>query len=74
EVKAGLFDASTSLSIDPEQSRRIDKGLNKPVLNYIYGLGGRGVKLEDIESIYNDLASAVKGKAMPKVVYQGVRE
>ncbi|MFA4982202.1 MAG: pyruvate ferredoxin oxidoreductase [Candidatus Omnitrophota bacterium] len=74
EVKAGLFDASTSLSIDPEQSRRIDKGLNKPVLNYIYGLGGREVKLEDIESIYNDLASAVKGKAMPKVVYQGVRE
>ncbi|MDD5422767.1 MAG: pyruvate ferredoxin oxidoreductase, partial [Candidatus Omnitrophica bacterium] len=48
EVKAGLFDASTSLSIDPEQSRRIDKGLNKPVLNYIYGLGGREVKLEDI--------------------------
>ncbi|MCX5679180.1 MAG: pyruvate ferredoxin oxidoreductase, partial [Candidatus Omnitrophica bacterium] len=32
-----------------------DKGLNKTILNYIYGLGGRDIKMEEIESIYNDL-------------------
>ena len=58
EVKAALF----------------DKGLNKIVLNYIYGLGGREIRLDEIEGIYNELVEAVKGKAKDKVVYLGVRE
>ena len=58
EVKAALF----------------DKGLNKILLNYIYGLGGREIKLEDLESVYNDLFEAVKGKSKDKINYLGVRE
>ena len=51
-----------------------DKGLNKPVLNYIYGLGGREIGLEDIDSVYKDLFEAVKGKTKDKITYLGVRE
>jgi len=50
-----------------------DKGLNKPVLNYIYGLGGREIKLDEIESIYKDLGDASKVKKN-SVIYLGVRE
>ncbi len=58
EIKAALF----------------DKGLNKITLNYIYGLGGREIKPEEIEGIYNDLFEAMKGKAKDKVTYLSVRE
>jgi len=62
EIKAALFDASAS------------PGANKTVLNYIYGLGGREIKPDDIELIYNDLGDAAKGKAKQKITYLGVRE
>jgi len=58
EVKAALF----------------DKGLGKILLNYIYGLGGRELKPQDIEFIYKELAEAIKGKTKDKVNYLGVRE
>jgi pyruvate ferredoxin oxidoreductase alpha subunit len=51
-----------------------DKGINKTVLNYIYGLGGREIKLDDIEAVFNDLFEALKGKEKPRVSYLGVRE
>ena len=58
EVKAALF----------------DKGLNKTLVNYIYGLGGREIRTQDIEGIYNELLGAVKGKSVEKIQYLGVRE
>ncbi len=58
EVKAALY----------------DNGMNKTILNYIYGLGGRELKLEDVEYIYNELSEAAKGKVKAKVNYLGVRE
>jgi pyruvate ferredoxin oxidoreductase alpha subunit len=58
EVKAALF----------------DKGLNKTLVNYIYGLGGREIRTQDIEDIYNELLGAVKGKSVEKIQYLGVRE
>lgn len=51
-----------------------DNGLNKPLINYIYGLGGREIKTEEIESIYSDLSEIAKGKKMDRVTYLGVRE
>ncbi len=50
-----------------------DKKLNKIVLNYVYGLGGREIKLEDIEAVANDLVAAVAGKEKDTVTYLGVR-
>jgi pyruvate ferredoxin oxidoreductase alpha subunit len=51
-----------------------DKGVNKTILNYIYGLGGRDIKMEEIESIYNDLFDAVKSGKKGRISYLGVRE
>lgn len=31
--------------------------LNVPTVNYIYGLGGRDIKVEHIKQVYNDLKS-----------------
>ena len=58
EVKAALY----------------DKGLNKILLNYIYGLGGREITLDEIDLIYNDLFDAIKGKSKERITYLGVRE
>ncbi|MDP3804240.1 MAG: pyruvate ferredoxin oxidoreductase [Candidatus Omnitrophota bacterium] len=65
EIKAAMFDASAALGTG--------KGVNKILLNYIYGLGGREIKLEEIEGIYNDLFEAIKGHAKDKVNYLSVR-
>lgn len=45
------------------------------VVNYIYGLGGRDIFPNEIESVFNDLDKiASKGKADKLVSYLGVRE
>ena len=51
-----------------------DKGINKAILNYIYGLGGREIRLDEIESVFNDLTTVVQGKKKPAVIYLSVRE
>jgi pyruvate ferredoxin oxidoreductase alpha subunit len=51
-----------------------DNGIAKPFVNYIYGLGGRDIKVEEIEAVYSDLSDMVKGKKKDRVVYLGVRE
>lgn len=44
------------------------------VINYIYGLGGRDVKTNDIEVVYNDLLELKDGKKKEVYNYLGVRE
>ena len=51
-----------------------DKGISKTLINYIYGLGGREIRLDEIEAVYSDLADAVKGKPKDKINYLSVRE
>ena len=47
---------------------------NVPMVNYIYGIGGRDTKAEDIESVYSDLAEIVKtGKIDNPYRYLGLR-
>lgn len=59
ETRAALYDAET-----------------KPaVISYIYGLGGRDVKTNDIMKVYNDLLEIVKtGEVKSVYNYLGVRE
>lgn len=47
----------------------------RPLLkNYVYGLGGRDISIEDIESVYEELFSILKsGKVDKELVYFGVR-
>ncbi|MGN0458483.1 MAG: pyruvate ferredoxin oxidoreductase [Eubacterium sp.] len=49
--------------------------LHPQVMNIVYGLGGRDVKVEDIEGVYEKLEEAVKkGKVDEPYSYMGVRE
>jgi pyruvate ferredoxin oxidoreductase alpha subunit len=44
------------------------------VVNYVYGLGGRDLRLEDVETVYNDLGDIIKvGKVDNFVRYLGLR-
>ena len=46
-----------------------------PVSNYIYGLGGRDIRTQDIEQVFNDLMYVVKdGKTTNNTYYLGVRD
>jgi len=47
----------------------------RPLLkNYIYGLGGRDISIEDIEDVYTELFAIQKsGKVDKEIVYYGVR-
>ena len=45
-----------------------------PVVNYVYGIGGRDTKSDDIESVYNDLLEIKEnGKVTNPYRYLGVR-
>ena len=45
-----------------------------PTINYIYGIGGRDTKVEDIESVFNDLSNINTNKKVEKPYrYLGVR-
>ncbi len=51
------------------------KGAQVPVVNYIYGLGGRMVVPEEIHSVYDDLRKvAAEGMPAEHVRWLGVRE
>lgn len=49
--------------------------LNIPVSNYIYGLGGRDVRMQDIEKVFNDLMYNSKDSSASKATYYlGVKD
>ena len=56
------------------KSALFDNNIKTHTLNYIYGLGGREIRPEDIESVYKDLGDVIKGKSKDIVTYLGVRE
>ncbi len=46
-----------------------------PAINYVYGIGGRDTKTDDIEKVYNDLSEIVKtGKIDNPYRYLGLRK
>lgn len=48
---------------------------NVPIVNYVYGIGGRDTTEKDIESVYTDLTEIVKnGKIENPYRYLGLRE
>jgi pyruvate ferredoxin oxidoreductase alpha subunit len=50
------------------------KNSNAEIVNYIYGLGGRDVKITDIEKVFNDILEISKtGKIDEYINYLGVR-
>ena len=43
-------------------------------INYIYGLGGRDVRVEDFTIIFDELGRLQAGEKLPRCKYQGARE
>jgi pyruvate ferredoxin oxidoreductase alpha subunit len=74
--KADSFNAAGGPLFTDITSALYAKGVFGPkVINYIYGLGGRDVKADDIESVYKNLLNiASSGKAESVYNYLGVRE
>ncbi len=59
DVRAALYDLKNDIK----------------VINYVYGLGGRDLRLEDVEQVFNELDEIVKSGKTDKVVnYLGLRE
>lgn len=56
EIKAALYDA----------------GMVKPMHNYIYGLGGREIYIEDIKTVFRNISKDSKGSN--EVKYLGLKE
>jgi len=50
-------------------------GAPKPTVNFIYGLGGRDLSLDNCKQVFRDLAAAKQsGKTEPETRYIGLRE
>jgi pyruvate ferredoxin oxidoreductase alpha subunit len=50
------------------------RGLNIPIVDYIFGLGGRDITVPEIESIYYHILSVAEtGQVDKQVHYVGVR-
>jgi pyruvate ferredoxin oxidoreductase alpha subunit len=57
------------------RSAMYDAKKRPPIVNYIYGLGGRDVNLDHIRKVYNDLVEIARtGEVTQLVNYLGVRE
>ena len=74
--KADSFNAAGGPLFTDVTSAMFIKGICEPkVINYIYGLGGRDVKADDIESVFENLLDIAKtGKVDSVFNYLGVRE
>jgi pyruvate ferredoxin oxidoreductase alpha subunit len=66
--QGGPLFAETKAALYEEKNR-------PPVVNYIYGLGGRDIFEKDIEGVYRELLEVAKtGKVKDKIQFLGVRE
>ncbi len=81
-VKAvAILDRSDSLNavggalFEDTTSAMYVNNVHIPAVNYIYGIGGRDTKAEDIESVYNDLFDIIKsGEVNNPYRYLGLRK
>jgi pyruvate ferredoxin oxidoreductase alpha subunit len=63
------------LYIDLRAAMYNSPGPKVNMVNYIYGLGGRDINMEQIAGVYDDLMEIAKtGKIAEPVTYLGIRE
>lgn len=74
--KADSFNAAGGPLFTDVTSAMYAKGIFGPkIINYIYGLGGRDVKADDLELVYNELLKTAQTGTVSQVYnYLGVRE
>lgn len=73
--KAESFSSCGGPVFAETRSAMYDVKENVKIINYIYGLGGRDVRVEDIEEVYEELQKIVKtGQVEETYKYLSVRE
>ena len=73
--KADSLNAAGGALFEDVVSSMYVAGNNVPMVNYIYGIGGRDTKSDDIESVYTDLAEIAKtGNINNPYRYLGLRK
>jgi len=73
----GVMDRAVSFGLGGplfHEIRSARYGTADPMVNFIYGLGGRDLSLDLAKDVFRDLAAAQKGEAGPMVRYVGLRE
>ncbi|MCI9063922.1 MAG: pyruvate ferredoxin oxidoreductase [Clostridia bacterium] len=72
--KSDSLNAAGGALFEDVTSSMYVNNVNVPMVNYVYGIGGRDTKADDIESVYNDLTEIVKtGKIDNPYRYIGLR-
>ena len=73
--KADSLNAAGGALFEDVVSGMFVNNIHVPTVSYVYGIGGRDTKSDDIEKVYNDLTEIVKtGKIDDPYRYLGVRE
>ena len=73
--KADSLNAAGGALFEDVTSGMFVNKVNVPTVNYVYGIGGRDTTVQDIESVYNDLAKiAETGDLGNPYRYLGVRK
>ncbi len=73
--RADSLNAAGGALFEDTTSAMYVNDVHVPAVNYIYGIGGRDTKAEDIESVYNDLFDIIQtGKAENPYRYLGLRK
>ena len=73
--RADSLNAAGGALFEDVTSAMYVNNIHVPAVNYVYGIGGRDTKADDIESVYTDLAEIVKnGKIDNPYRYLGLRK
>lgn len=73
--KADSLNAAGGALFEDVVSGMYVANIHVPTVSYVYGIGGRDTKSDDIEKVYNDLSEIVKTKDIGNPYrYLGVRE
>lgn len=73
--KADSLNAAGGALFEDVTSAMYVNNIHVPAVNYVYGIGGRDTKADDIESVYTDLSEIVKtGKIDDPYRYLGLRK
>ena len=73
--KADSLNSAGGALFEDVTSAMYVNNVHVPAINYVYGIGGRDTKADDIEKVYNDLSEIVKtGKIDNPYRYLGLRK
>ena len=73
--KADSLNSAGGALFEDVTSAMYVNNVHVPAINYVYGIGGRDTKADDIEKVYNDLSEIVKtGKIDNPYRYLGIRK